>query len=492
MRIKPQPLSIFRPLIWNHSYTRHTNFRDGRPGEVRFLLMRLIFLLLLVVSAHAGPNILFVVSDDQRPDTIHALGNAVIETPNLDRLVACGTAFTRAYAGYPICHVSRAQILTGTHAFKALPKYPGGAINPDLATLAGTFQKAGYHTCYSGKWHNDGHPMQRGYTMTSGLYSSGGGKGITQPETDDRGRPLTGYRGWTFKDTENKAEVDKGVGLRPDNSRYIADGAIHAIQTAPKNKPWLVHVNFAFPHDPRQWPAGMKDRYDPDKMPLPVNFASKHPFDHGNMDGRDELLLPTPRVEKQVREELALYCAMITDLDAQLGRILAALPSPEETIIIYTSDQGLALGSHGLLGKQNQYEHSVRSPLILCVPGLPKDKRRAALVTLHDLFPTLCDLSSIDIPSSVTGKSLAPLLRQETSRVHDSIVGMFTDTQRMICDDRWKFILYPRADREQLFDLRNDPHEMLSLDADPVFQPKCDELRARLQAWRRENGDPNL
>ena len=443
--------------------------------------MRLLILLLLpILHAASAPNILLIVSDDQRPDTIHALGNAVIDTPHLDRLVTRGTAFTRAYAGYPICHVSRAQILTGTHAFKALPKYPGGAIDPQLATLAGTFQKEGYHTCYTGKWHNDGHPMQRGYTTTSGLYSSGGSKGSPQPETDERGRPLTGYRGWTFKNANNKTELGKGVGLQADNSRHIADGAIQAIQTAPKDKPWLVHVNFAFPHDPRQWPAGMKNRYDPAQMPLPANFAAQHPFDHGNIDGRDEQLLPTPRTETAVREELALYYAMITDLDTQLGRILATLPSPEETIILFTADQGLSLGSHGLLGKQNQYEHSIRSPLILCGPGLPKNERSSALVTLHDLFPTLCDLSDIAIPSTVTGKSLAPLLRHQSDRVHDFVTGMFTDTQRMICDVRWKFVLYPQVGREQLFDLQNDPHELHDLSADAALAPRRDGLKRKL------------
>lgn len=451
----------------------------------------LLFVLALNTALHAAPNILFIVSDDQRPDTIHALGNAVIETPNLDRLVARGTAFTRAYAGYPICHVSRAQMLTGTHAFRALPKYPGSGIDPKLATLAGTFQKAGYHTCYTGKWHNDGHPMQRGYTTTSGLYSSGGGKGVTQPETDDRGRPLTGYRGWTFKDENNKPQLDKGVGLQADNSRHIADGAIGGIQTAPKDKPWFLHVNFAFPHDPRQWPAGMKNRYDPAKMPLPANFAAKHPFDHGNIDGRDELLLPTPRTGDAVREELAVYYAMITDLDAQLGRILDALPSPDDTIIIFTADQGLALGSHGLLGKQNQYEHSIRSPLIICGPGLPQKERSAALVTLHDLFPTLCELTHTAIPATVTGKSLAPLLRRQTDRVHDFVTGMFTDTQRMICDERWKLVLYPKMNREQLFDLQSDPHEMHDLSADAAHTTKHGELKARLQSWREANGDPS-
>jgi len=452
----------------------------------------LLFALFFSTSLRAAPDILLIVADDQRPDTIHALGNAVIDTPNLDRLVSHGTSFSRAYAGYPICHVSRAQILTGTPAFKALPKYPGGAINPQLATLGGTLQKAGYHTCYTGKWHNDGHPQQRGYTTTSGLFSSGGSKGNAQPDIDDRGRPLTGYRGWTFKNENNQPELEKGAGLQPDNSRHIADGAIHAIQTAPKGKPLFLHVNFAFPHDPRQWPTGLKDRYDAAKMPLPASFAPQHPFDHGNIDGRDELLLPTPRTPDAVRAELAIYYAMITDLDAQLGRILAALPEPENTIIIFTSDQGLALGSHGLLGKQNEYEHSIRSPLIICGPGLPKNERAAALVNLNDLFPTLCDLSGTAIPPTVQSKSLAPLLRHQTARVHEFVTGAYTDTQRMICDERWKLVLYPKVGREQLFDLQADPGELHDLCAEPSHRAKRDELAARLEAWRREQGDPNL
>lgn len=450
-----------------------------------------LFVFLAAGMLTAAPtDILFVVTDDQRPDTIHALGNQVIETPNLDHLVARGTSFTRACAGYPICHVSRAQILTGTHAFRALPKYPAGAIDPELATLAGSLQRVGYHTCYTGKWHNDGHPLERGYTATSGLYSSGCTKGATQPELDDRGRPLTGYRGWTFKDGENKPLLEKGVGLRPDNSRHVADGAIAALRSAPKEKPLFLHVNFAFPHDPRQWPAGMKDRYRAKDIPLPINFAARHPFDHGNLVGRDELLLPTPRGEAAVREELALYYAMITDMDAQFGRILAALRAPEQTMVVFTSDQGLALGSHGLLGKQNQYEHSIRSPLIVVGPGLPAGARMEAQVLLSDLFPTFCELAGVPVPASVQGKSLLPLLRGQVRELHSFVTGMFTDTQRMICDGRWKLILYPQAGREQLFDLDGDPHELKDLSADPVHLQTRERLREQLRDWQRENGDP--
>jgi arylsulfatase A-like enzyme len=438
------------------------------------------------------PDVLLIVSDDQRPDTIRSLGHASLETPSMDRLAAAGTVFSRAYAGYPICHVSRAQMLTGTHAFRALPKYPAGAIDPELATLAGTLLKSGYHTAYTGKWHNDGHPTQRGYAVTSGLFSSGGVPGRPQPETDAFGHPLTGYRGWTFKDARNQPELDKGVGLCPDNSRHMAEGAIRALRMAPADKPLFLHVNFAFPHDPRQWPEGMKDRYESGKLPLPANFQPVHPFDHGNLEGRDEKLLPTPRQPSQVREQLALYYAMITDLDAQLGRILGALRDRENTLVIFTSDQGLALGSHGLLGKQNQYEHSIRSPLIIVGPGLPRGERSEALVNLQDLFPTLCELTGAAVPASVTGKSLRPLLLHQTVRIHEFVTGLFTDTQRMICDGRWKYIRYPKAGREQLFDLEKDPQELNDLSASALHESRRAALQARLLQWCRDQGDPDL
>jgi arylsulfatase A-like enzyme len=235
----------------------------------------------------------------------------------------------------------------------------------------------------------------------------------------------------------------------------------------------------------------MTNRYKSAKMPLPANFAVSHPFDHGNINGRDEQLLPVPRTEAAVKEELALYYAMITDMDAQLGRIMDALPANDETIVVFTSDQGLALGSHGLLGKQNCYEHSIRSPLIVCGPGLPQNERCTALVTLYDLFPTLCELSGLSIPATVTGKSLAPLLRHEKDRVHDFVTGMFTDSQRMICDERWKLIVYPHANKEQLFDLENDPLEQHSMTETNEHLDILKALRARLNSWRSSHADPN-
>ena len=461
--------------------------------------MRKLWLIAVMMSmASLGmampPNILFIVTDDQRPDTIHALGNEIIQTPNLDRLVARGSVFTRAIAAYPICHVSRAEILTGCCAFRALPAYPGGSIDPKLATFAKTFQKAGYTTCYTGKWHNDGQPKTRGYTITSGLFSSGGAKGDKGAEFDSQGHRVTGYTGWTFKTDDGAVETDKGVGLTPRTSEFVADGAVAFIKQK-HDKPFLLHVNFTAPHDPRMMPPGYEGRYDPKKMPLPKNFAPQHPFDHGNIDGRDEVLLKKPLDEDDVRRELACYYAVVTHLDEQIGRIFAALDEAgqaNDTIIIFTTDQGLALGSHGLMGKQNMYEHTLGVPLIVAGPLAPVGKQFAAQCYLRDVFPTACDFAGIAIPDTVQGRSLVPVFQGKTDQPYPFVVACYTDTQRAIRDERWKFVRYPKAKQWQLFDLQNDPLELHNLAAEPSHQDRRHKLDSALTAWLLENGDPNL
>ena len=460
--------------------------------------MRACFVAALFVWVTSGVearqrNIVFIVTDDQRPDTIHALGNEVIQTPNLDRLVARGSVFTRAIAAYPICHVSRAEILTGCCAFRALPAYPGGSIDPKLATFASTFQKAGYTTCYTGKWHNDGQPKTRGYTMTSGLFSSGGARGSKGAEFDTQGHRVSGYTGWTFKTDDGAVETHKGIGLTPRTSEFVADGAIDFIKQK-HDRPFLLHVNFPAPHDPRMMPPGYESRYDPKKMLLPKNFARQHPFDHGNLNGRDEALVNKPLAEDDVRRELACYYAVITHMDEQIGRIFAVLDAAGEgdnTIVIFTTDQGLAMGSHGLMGKQNMYEHTIGVPLIMAGPSVPAGKQFTAQCYLRDVFPTACDFAGIAVPATVQGTSLMSVLQGKTDQLHPFVVAYYTDTQRMIRDEHWKFVRYPEAQQSQLFDLQNDPSELRNLVAEPAHQDRRSKLDSALTAWLLENGDPN-
>lgn len=453
--------------------------------------------LAMLGSATAGqvdkrpPNILFLLTDDQRPDTIRALGNPVIETPNLDALVRDGTTFTRAVSPNPLCVPSRAEILTGCSGFRngILPDY-SDQLNPKVALWPETLRAAGYHTWYVGKWHTTGRPSQRGYTDTLSLYSSG--KAAPPPQKDARGREVTGYRGWMFQTDDRTLFPEKGAGLTPNISSLFADAAIEFLQRKP-DKPFFLHVNFTAPHDPLLLPPGYEKKYDPAQMPLPKNYLPRHPFDHGNFDGRDEKLLPWPRTEADVRHELALYYAIVSHLDEQIGRILEALKKSgqsENTIVIFSSDHGLAIGSHGLRGKQNMYEHTVGVPLILCGPGIRAGQRCAAQVYLRDLFPTTCALAGIAIPDSVEGKSLVPLLQGKADSLYREIYGYFRDVQRMVRTDQWKLIHYPRIKRYQLFDVAADPFELSDVIADERHAPIRERLKDQLARWQKQVGDP--
>ena len=218
-------------------------------------------------------------------------------------------------------------------------------------------------------------------------------------------------------------------------------------------------------------------------MMLPPNFLPRHPFDHGNEGGRDEVLLPLPRTEEDVRRDIAAYYAVISHLDAQIGRVLGALDEAgktDDTIIVFTSDHGLAIGSHGLRGKQNMYEHTIGVPLIVVGPTIPQGRRFAANAYLRDLMPTLCELAGLDVPD-VDGRSQLPVIRGERDSMYEYILGYFRDSQRMIRGDRWKLIEYPLVKRTQLFDLYADPHELSDQSQNPAHQPLLSQLRSTLQ-----------
>lgn len=435
-------------------------------------------------------NVLLLLSDDQRPDTIGALGNSRIATPSLDELVRRGTVFTHATCGNPLCVTSRAEMLSGLNSFHN-GMLTAGRLRPDVTLWPEVMRRAGYHTWYVGKWHTSGRPSTRGYEEVDGLFA--GGQAPAQPQLDRHGRPVTGYVGWQFQTDDGRRMPEKGVGLTPHISAEFAEAAIRFLRRR-ADQPFFLHVNFTAPHDPLLLPSGFERRYAAEHLPLPPNFLPQHPFDHGNLRGRDELLWPFPRTPADVRDELAAYYAVISHMDQEVGRILQTLRETglsDKTLVIFASDQGLAIGSHGLRGKQNMYEHTINTPLIVCGPGIPAGQRREASCYLRDLFPTVCELTGIE-PPAIDGRSLVPVLRGQQDEIHPFIVGYFSDSQRMIRRGRWKLIWYPQADREQLFDLEQDPHEMADLAERPEQQATRTELRSQLERWLREQGDPLL
>ncbi|MEM9018462.1 MAG: sulfatase-like hydrolase/transferase, partial [Verrucomicrobiota bacterium] len=380
-----------------------------------FALFCLSLAILSTAEGRPRPNILFLLADDMRPDAIGALGNPHIHTPILDKLVAKGLAFSRATCSYPICVVSRAEILTGRHGWEnGIDGVRRGGFPPEQTFWAEAFREAGYETWHVGKWHVTGRPSDRGYTRSEGLFGGGGGQFWEEGQVDWKGFPITGYRGWVFQSENGKEKFPElGVGVTPEISRHFADATIDLIESA-TDRPWMAHVNFTAPHDPLFVPPGFEGRYDASRLPLPTDYLPFHPFDHGNFDGRDEALLAWPRSEEAVRDLLRVYYSVIEDMDKQIGRILARLESTgqsENTIIIFTSDHGMACGSHGLRGKQNQYEHTINVPLIMKGPGIATDKKTKAQVYLRELFPTTCELAGIRIPDTVSADSFAPVVR---------------------------------------------------------------------------------
>lgn len=460
------------------------------PSTFRIFVFAIYCLGLPSILLAEHPNIIFLLSDDQRPDTIAALGNPIIKTPHLDRLVREGSTFTRATCANPLCVPSRAEILSGQTGFRnGIHDKP---LTPNLehTTWPQAMQTAGYNTYWVGKWMIAGRPSTRGYQESLGLFASGGIQ--TKPQFDYAGREVTGYRGWVFQTDDRRQFPEKGVGLTPDIESKFADAAIEFIKREHR-KPYFLHVNFTAPHDPLLMPPGWGNVYNPKRMPLPRNFKPEHPFDHGNLKGRDELLNTFPRRKSDIKRDLATYYAVISYMDQQVGRILKALDDTnqtQKTIVIFSSDHGLALGSHGLMGKQNMYEHTISVPLIFRGPGIPEGKQFSAQCYLRDLYPTCMDITDQPYNPSIEGTSLMPVIRGEIEAVYPFVIGYFRDSQRMIRMQNWKLIDYPQAERAQLFHLGTDPHELKNLALNKKYSEFAEQLRDEMNTWLQNHGDP--
>lgn len=429
------------------------------------------------------PNVLFLFSDDQRFDTMHALNNEEISTPNLDRLVGEGTAFTHAHimggTSGAVCMPSRAMLLTGRTLFHL--KNRGAGIPEEHALLPEVFRKAGYRTFGTGKWHNGRRAFSRSFTHGGKIMFGGMSNHLRVPLFDFD--PTGQYR-------KEKKYIGSGF-----SSEIFTDEAIRFVENVAGDDPFFAYVSYTAPHDPRMAPREYTDLYRAEDLSLPENFLPEHPFDNGELRVRDELLAPFPRTGKVVKEHLAAYYAMITHLDAQIGRLLAALDRSGKagnTIVVFAGDNGLAVGSHGLMGKQNLYEHSVRVPLVVRGPGVAAGGRAGGLVYLNDIFPTLCDLAHLEIPSSVEGRSLVPMVNDPGRKVRDSVFLAYREFQRAIrTDDNWKLIKYRVRDREktQLFDLNRDPHERRNLADEADCAHRLCALESLLARRMRELDD---
>jgi arylsulfatase A-like enzyme len=486
----------------------------------RHHLLRYIALVALALPTFVGaatakrPNILFILVDDQSPFDLKCYNPASpLETPHLDRLAREGMVFDGAYhmGAYvgAVCSPSRHMIMSGRTVWH-LPTAPlamqTGLCPPNLEqqTLPAVFNRAGYATMRTCKVGNSYEAANRLFTVRHDATKRGG--------TAETGSAWHGDRVMDY------------LGQR---------------ELAKDSKPFLIYYGFSHPHDERDGTPELLAKYGavnhvdenqpppahPKQPKLPSNYLPAHPFHHGHPALRDEVAVSgvwERRDERTIRNEVGRQFACSENIDVQIGRVLAKLEATGElanTYVIYTADHGMAIGRHGLQGKQNLYEHTWRVPFIVRGPGIQPGSRVEGNIYLHDVLATLCDLAGIAAPETNEGISFKPVLTGQKPAVRDVLYGVYNGGtkpgMRSVKQGDWKLIQYDvmqgSVRETQLFNLRENPDEFLAehhdakvtaltgvkpakhqvnLATDPKHAPKLAEMQALLLAEMRRLHDP--
>ena len=475
-------------------------------------------------AADKRPNILFIIADDQSPFDFKTYNPASgLETPVLDKLAEGGMVFDGAYHmgsfSGAVCSPSRRMIMSGRTLWRLKPsgkkrrkkgrkakqaEEPAGP-NPHRFTLPAIFNKAGYATMRTCKTGNS-------------------------------------YEGANALFTVRRDAMKRG-GTDASGSAWHADQVLDYLAGREKKKnpaPFLIYFGFSHPHDVRDGKPELLKKYGAvnhrsrqelppanSKAPkLPVNWLPEHPFHHGHPRLRDEVSVPgvwERRDEITIRNEIGRQFACSENIDIQIGRVLKKLEAMGEldnTYIFYTADHGMAIGRHGLQGKQNLYEHTWRVPLFVKGPGIKAGSRVTGNVYLLDVLATLSDLAGIKAPADNEGTSFKPILMGKKDKSREVLYGAYSGGtkpgMRSVKKGDWKLIKYDVMDgkvREtQLFNLKDNPHEFLSqhqdakvsaqtgaspaakqvnLAGDPAHAAKLKEMEALLQSEMKRLDDPH-
>ncbi|MBN2853059.1 MAG: sulfatase-like hydrolase/transferase [Clostridia bacterium] len=414
------------------------------------------------------PNIVFFFTDDQRYQTFGCF-NREIKTPVMDSLVRNGTCFTHAcIAGGTsgaVCMPSRAMLHSGHSLFHIDRR--GDSIPSDHSLMGETLKQNGYETYGIGKWHNGTDSYSRSFTNGDKIFFGGMDDHWNVPvhSFDKEGLyDKRSYKTNDFMKSNIKREyISDHTVASKHSTDLFADAAMTFIEKHDFEKPMFMYLSFMAPHDPRTMPEKYLDMYDINDIKIPENFAHEHSFDFGIRDIRDELLEAYPRTENAIRKHILEYYAMISHLDDRIGDVIEKMKSVNQydnTIFILAGDNGLALGQHGLMGKQNLYEHSIRVPLVIQGPAVPADFQSEANVYLYDIFPTLCELSNSHTPSDLDGISLLTFIKGSTGG-RDVMYFAYIDSIRAVKKGGYKLIEYrgKNLHKTQLFNLTDDPYE---------------------------------
>ncbi len=456
------------------------------PFRPYLLSVALVFALVLTAGTAARadepgsrPNILLIFTDDQNTDTLGCYGNERVRTPHIDRLADTGALFSRAYLTGgntgALCQPSRAMLMTGRH-FPRIAVDRGWDLAPQ-PTLPTLLREAGYATFMTGKWHNGRQALVWNFPDAGPVLNAGMG--------DHTSKQVIHVA---------EGEVSPPAPIPAYSTDAFGESALAFLERRPDSAPFFLYLAFSAPHDPRQPVAPWRDHHEADPPPLPPNFLPLPPFNVGALTVRDEHLAPWPRPEWMIREQTAHYLAMVEHIDHFVGRILEQLKAAGEldnTLIVFLSDNGLAMGGHGLLGKQNPYEHSVRVPLIIAGPGVEPGTRHDGLVSIFDIMPTLLHAVDIEAPGDLDGRSLHRALEGSPEPVRDrlSISEYFGDLEcHVLLEGPWKLIRFPLLDKTQLFHLDDDPHEVNDLGSNPAHAERIASMMEALESELRSVG----
>jgi len=474
---------------------------------LRLLLLAVSILVAPVFSTAAEPtNILLIIVDDLRPE-LGCYGNEQMVTPNIDRLAAAGTVFDRAYCNVPVCMPSRVSLLTSLRADRTMQRTE--RLGREFITLPKLLKDRGYTTVSNGKvfhfiedraedwseppWRSV--PIYHG-EMPWATYNT---YGLWQnPESGELINPETGFG--PFFDS---ADV-------PDDAYQdgkVADKTIADLQRlAEAEEPFFLACGFWRPHLPFNAPKKYWDLYDPAQLTMAANRFppsnlpelcqnSVEMFEYAGIEG-------FPEAEAFHRQALHGYYASVSYVDAQVGRVLAALNAnglDDNTIVVLIGDHGWHLGEHNFWGKHNTLQNALHSPLIVRAPGHPGGNHSSALVEYLDVYPTLVELTGLPVPDQVEGRSFAPLLDQPATPWKDALFFFWNDRKyengRMvklvdalaIKTDRFLYTEWHDEGEvidRMLFDHENDPQENVNIADDPEMQSTVRDLHQRIEAFR--------
>jgi arylsulfatase A-like enzyme len=412
------------------------------------------------------PNILFLFADDQRADALGISGNPHIQTPAIDQLAREGARFTNAYVmggnHGAVCMASRAMLFSGMNLFRVFDRLQG------LETMTMDFAKSGYTTFGTGKWHNEKEMFEVSFQEAEHVFLGG----------------MADHNAINVRNYDSLGKLGEPE-VKGYSTELFTQSAIKFLKKQKDAKtPFFCYVAFTVPHDPYSPKKEWIGRYPDGSIPLPKNYLPFHPFEFDQLTVRDENLTGWPRKAEVIQQILSDYYGMVSHLDTQIAQIIQTLKETgkyENTLIVYVADNGLAAGSHGLLGKQSLYEHSIKVPLIIKGPGIPKNQEVDAFAYIHDLYPTLAELAGLPKREQPDGKSLVPVLKGEQKEVRELMFNAYRSTVRSVRKENWKLIRYPERDITQLFNLESDPDELVNLAGRSEQSQKLEEMVSLLK-----------